>query len=94
MKEEAYVNNIDNYTSSISHELSMTKFTQILHIKYYSTDWESVVKTIYDYDDFGPELNKTGYFEEDINKLLTGLNTQNERIAAIFNYVKTSCKME
>jgi hypothetical protein len=26
MKEEAYVNNIDNYTSSISHELSMTRF--------------------------------------------------------------------
>jgi hypothetical protein len=26
MKEEAYVNNIDNYTSSISHELSSTKY--------------------------------------------------------------------
>jgi hypothetical protein len=24
------------------------------------------VKTIYDYDDFGPELNKSGYFEDDL----------------------------
>jgi hypothetical protein len=91
MKDEAYVNNIDNYTSSVSHELSMTKYPNSL-LKTYSTDWESVVKTIYDYEDFGPELNKTGYFENDIDKLLIGINIQNERIAAIFNYVKANIK--
>lgn len=91
MKDEAYVNNIDNYTSSVSHELSMTKFPN-RPMKPYSTDWNSVVKTIYDYDDFGPELNKTGYFEEDLKKLLTGLNTPEEKIWAIFNHVKSSVK--
>ncbi|MBC7846586.1 MAG: DUF3857 domain-containing protein [Flavobacterium sp.] len=91
MKEEAYVNNIDNYTSSISHELSLKNFPGT-PIKYYSTDWESVVKAIYDYDDFGPELNKTGYFEDDVNKLLTGLNTMPEKISALFNYVKNTVK--
>ncbi|SEP17497.1 Transglutaminase-like superfamily protein [Flavobacterium sp. CF108] len=91
MKEEAFVNNIDNYTSSISHELSMTKFPN-RPMKPYSTDWNSVVKTIYDYDDFGPELNKTGYFEEDLKKLLTGLNTPEEKIWAVFNHVKSSVK--
>jgi hypothetical protein len=91
MKEEAYVNNMDNYTSSISHELSMTKFPNSL-VQHYSTDWESVAKTIYEYEDFGPELNKTDYFEDDINKLITGLNTRNEKIAAIFNFVKTGVK--
>ncbi|TRX29176.1 DUF3857 domain-containing protein [Flavobacterium franklandianum] len=91
MIEEAFVNNIDNYTSSISHELSMTNYPNST-LKYYSTDWESVVKTINGYDDFGPELNKTGYFEDDINKLLTGIEVQNERMAAVFNYVKSSVK--
>jgi len=91
MKEEAYVNNIDNYTSSISHELSMTKFPNST-VKTYSTDWGSVVKTIYDYEDFGPELNKTGYFEDDVNKLLTGITIPNERIAAVFNFVKSNVK--
>jgi hypothetical protein len=93
MKDEAFVNNIDNYTSSISHELSMTKFPNST-VKMYSTDWESVVKTIYNYDDFGLELNKTGYFDDDINKLLTGINVQNERVAAIYNYVKSSVKWD
>ena len=91
MKEEAFVNNIDNYTCSISHELSVVNFPNT-PAKYYSTNWESVVKTINEYEDFGPELNKTGYFEDDINKLLTGINVQNERIAAVFNYVKNSVK--
>ena len=58
MKDEAYVNNIENYMSSVSHELSLTKFPNS-PMKEYSTDWNSVVRTIYEYDDFGPELNKT-----------------------------------
>ena len=91
MKEEAYVNNIDNYTACISHELAMTKYPNS-EVKTFSTDWQSVAKTIYNYDDFGPELNKTGYFEDDINKLLTGIDIQKERIAAIFNYVKSNIK--
>jgi hypothetical protein len=91
MNDELFVNNIDNYTASVSHELSMTNFPNT-PLKYYSTDWESVVKTIYDYDDFGPELNKTGYFEEDVNNLLAGLTTQSEKIEAIFNHVKSSVK--
>jgi transglutaminase-like putative cysteine protease len=91
MKGEAFVNNIDNYTASISHELAMTKYPYSV-VKTFSTDWQSVAKTIYNYDDFGPELNKTGYFEDDINKLLTGIDIQNERIAAIFNYVKSNVK--
>ncbi|WP_304201275.1 DUF3857 domain-containing protein [Flavobacterium alvei] len=93
IKEEAFVNNIHNYTTSISNELSVVNYPNTPP-KYYSTDWESVVKTIYDFDDFGPELNKTGYFEADVDKLLTGINTSNERIEALFNYVKSNVKWD
>jgi hypothetical protein len=91
MKEEAYVNNIENYTASISHELSMTKVNN-RPTKIYSTDWESVTKTIYEYEDFGLELNKTGYFEEDLKTVISGDKTRDETIGAIFNYVKTNIK--
>ncbi|MFC5682635.1 DUF3857 domain-containing protein [Flavobacterium sp. MAHUQ-51] len=91
IKEEAFVNNIRNYTTSIEQELSMTKFPNSMP-KSYSADWESVVKTIYEYEDFGPELNKTGYFEEDLKAVLAGLNSQEEKINAILNYVKSSVK--
>ncbi|OXG04968.1 uncharacterized protein DUF3857 [Flavobacterium araucananum] len=91
MKDEDYVNNIDNYTSSIQHELSMTKYPNA-QMKMYSTDWNSVVKTIYEYEDFGPELNKTGYFEEDLKKILEGKNTAEEKILVILNHVKATVK--
>jgi hypothetical protein len=91
MKEEDYVNNIDNYTSSIQHELSMTSFPNV-PMKMYSTDWNSVVKTIYEYEDFGPELNKTGYFEEDLKKILEGKITVDKKILVILNHVKATVK--
>ncbi len=91
MKEENFVNNIDNYTSSISHELSLTRFPNQPD-KLYSTDWNAVVKTIYDYDDFGPELNKIGYFEEDVSQLIKGISTSDEKITAIYDFIKTKVK--
>lgn len=91
MNEEAYVNNIENYTSSLIQELSMIKYPNE-SLKSLSTNWEAVVKTIYDYDDFGLELSKTGYFEEDINSVIAGLNLPGEKAAAIFNFVKANVK--
>ena len=91
MKEEAFVNNIDNYTASVVQELSMTQYPNS-PMKPYSTDWNAVVKTIYNYEDFGPELNKTGYFEDDLKAVTAGLTNQNEIIPAILNYVKATVK--
>lgn len=91
IKEEAYVNNIDNYTSSISHELTSVNFPGQLY-KEFSTDWNAVVKTIYNYDAFGAELNKTGYFEDDLKGVIAGLTTQDEKINAILDYVKKTVK--
>jgi hypothetical protein len=50
------------------------------------------VKTIYEYDDFGPELNKKGYFEEDLKKAISNATTQNEKIVAILSFVKSNVK--
>ena len=88
LKDESFVNNIKNYTASIEHELTSLHFPGE-PVKNLSTTWENVVKTIYDSDNFGPELNKTGYFDEDINAVLKGLNSNEEKIAAIFNFVKS-----
>lgn len=87
IKNESFTNNIRNYTSSVVLELAMTKFPNAM-TQSYSTDWETVTKKIYDYSDFGPELNKTGYFERDIDELLKGITSPLEKLALIFNYVK------
>lgn len=88
LKEEAFVNNINNYRATVSHELSGTKYPNSNYVAY-SSDWESVVKKIYDSENFGSELKKTGYFEKDLDALLNGINSYEEKIAVVFNYVKS-----
>ncbi|MEL1243662.1 DUF3857 domain-containing protein [Flavobacterium sp. DGU11] len=87
MKEESFVNNVLNYTASLEHELTIVKYPNS-PIKSYSTNWEDVVKTIYKYDDFGPELERTGYFDNDIDALLAGAASPAEKALTLFFYVK------
>jgi hypothetical protein len=91
LKEEPYVNNMNNYRSAIQYELSFTKFPQA-PIKSYTSTWADVVKTIYDSSNFGDELNRTGYFENDINALVANVSDPMAKASLIFNFVKTKVK--
>jgi hypothetical protein len=88
VRDEEYVSNIWNYASAVDHELSVIKYPN-QPIKDLSTDWPDVVRTIYNAEDFGNEVKKTGYFESDIAGLLAGKTDQLEKLAAIFSYVKS-----
>ncbi|MEC3905600.1 DUF3857 domain-containing protein [Tamlana sp. 2201CG12-4] len=91
LTKEPHVNNIDNYRSSIKYELSYTKFPET-PIEYYSTTWEDVVKKIYDSNGFGSELNKTGYYEEEIDAIINFISDPKKRVALIFNFIKNKVK--
>ena len=88
LKEESYVNNIENYVASIQHELAGKKMPQSA-FESFSTTWEKVAEKIYENEDFGGQLKKENYFEKDIKALLAGLTTKEEKISVIFNYVKS-----
>ncbi|MBF6608512.1 MAG: DUF3857 domain-containing protein [Flavobacterium sp.] len=87
LKDEDYVNNINNYRSCIKHELA-SKTASNGAVENFATNWEAVSKKIYDNDDFGRELEKTNYFEEDLTPVLQGKNLPEEKIKAIFEFVR------
>ncbi|MBC5835929.1 DUF3857 domain-containing protein [Flavobacterium sp. F372] len=90
--EESYSNNIVNYLSGVQHELASTQFKNQA-TKMFSQSWEDVVEKIYKNSDFGLELNKESYFEEDLNKLIKGqILSENEKIIKIFDFVKNKVK--
>lgn len=91
LKDEPFVNNIDNYRSAVKYELSYTSFPQS-PFKYYSTTWEDVVKTIYDSSAFGNELEKTGYFEDEVDALVATVSNPMEKAALIYHFVKSKVK--
>lgn len=87
INEENFVNNIDNYTAGFKHELANTKFPNSV-VKFYSQSWEDVAKNIYENPEFGKELEKNSYYDDDLKPLLANIKTNEEKISAIFNFVQ------
>jgi len=87
IKNESYVNNLENFTSILKYELASVT-SQDGSVQKYSTDWTSVSKAIYDDKDFGKELSQTAYFKEDIDALLAQQMLPSKKVEVIFNYVK------
>ena len=87
LKEEPFVNNMDNYRSALKFELQFTKFPNST-IETYTTSWEKVVKKIYDFEGFGGQLDKTRYFMDDLPIVLQGKVSEEEKTSAIYHFVK------
>ena len=86
IKEEAFVGNLNNYTTALQFEMSYIDMPGST-LKTYATNWEDVSKGIYKVDLFGNELERKNYFEKDLDPILNGLTTSEEKISKIFNYV-------
>ncbi len=91
LREEPFVNGIENYRAGMKYELSYTKFPDT-PIKQYATDWSAVVKSIYERPNFGGELKKQGYFEKDLDALLSSASSDSEKIGRVYRFVKTKVK--
>ncbi|CAM4357039.1 DUF3857 domain-containing protein [Zobellia nedashkovskayae] len=87
LNEEPYVNDMDNYRSSVNYELQYVKFPQQLQ-ENYTTTWEDVIKKIYKSDGFGGQLKSTKYFKDDLEILRGKTSTETELMGAIFSHVQ------
>ena len=87
LKNESFVDNIENYRSVIDYELESIQYPDEPE-KNYSKTWEGVAKSIFDEDDFGKQLKMRDFFENDLRSLIADLKTPEEKMHAIFNYVR------
>lgn len=91
IKEEPFVNNIDNYKTTLDFELATyEKFNG--EIKNVSSTWEDVTKSIYESDSFGKELKTKGYYKDEIASLVEGVTNPAEKAALVYNFVKKRVK--
>ncbi len=88
LKSESFVNNIDNYRTSVDFELNTVKFPNS-PLKVYSQTWNDVAKSVYGFSSFGGELKKTGYFKDDLPGLVSGVEDPMKKAVLIFNHVKS-----
>ncbi len=91
IKLEPYVDNLSNYKAAINMEVVGFQFPGQLY-KSYAQTWDDVVKSIYDNENFGGELKKTGYFEQDLDKVINDITIQTDRMAAVLEFCKNKIK--
>jgi hypothetical protein len=88
---EPFVSNIKNYRGGVTYELSSIDFLSG-PIKYFTTTWEDVSKQIFKSPNFGQELNKSGYYRDDLQAILATTKTDSDKVAVIFQFVKNKVK--
>lgn len=91
LKEENYIDYLQNYAASLKWELQYTKFPNQV-VENYAETWEGVTRTIFWDEGYEAELNRTGFFEDDLALLLKDLNSPEEKITAIFSFIKKKVK--
>lgn len=89
LKEESYVDNINNYRAGVMFELVAIKLPGMFH-KYYAQSWSDVAKTIGNTDDYKMKLDKTRSFNDELDVFLEGSTTKIEKMKLLFKYVKDS----
>lgn len=87
LKEEPYVDNIDNYRFLITYELKSTEFPNN-GLKEYSTTWEKVIKTINKSKNFGEQLKRTKFLKEDALRIKSMGTGSIEITNNAFDFVK------
>lgn len=93
LKEEAYIDNIKNYRSSIQHELETTRFP-FDGVVDYSMTWDGVAKNIFDYNSFGRELNKDNYLDADVKALNSNVTNEIDKLETIFKFVQSKMNFD
>lgn len=89
--DEPYVSNIHNYRGGIKFELTSTKYPNSM-LRYYSTSWEDVVKTIYKSSSFGAELENISYFKKELPLILGASTSDLEKLVKVLQFVKSKVK--
>ncbi len=92
IKEEPYVNNIDNYTAALQFEVVALTAPRLQLYKTYATSWEKVCKNIYESTSFGGQLDKASYFKDDLADVVSTSTPVPEKIVKVFQHVKGKIK--
>ena len=87
LKEERYVDNIDNYRFSVSYELQAVQFPE-KPVKQYSTSWEEVVKIISEKEGFGGQLKNTLFLKNKAIEIYEASANEMELMHNVYDYVK------
>nr|WP_319512454.1 DUF3857 domain-containing protein [uncultured Draconibacterium sp.] len=91
-KKEAFISTEDNYIQQVQFELQTIQFPGD-KLYTYSESWESINKNLKEDEDFGKIVfGNARYLEDETNGLLNGVTDDAEKVAVLFNHVRSNYK--
>ena len=91
LKDEPFVDNLNNYKAKLILELTSIKYPN-QPFQSLSSSWNAVAKTIYDNSEFGSQLDRSSYYKDDIDDIISGVDNPAKKAFMIFNFVKTKVR--
>ncbi|QCR24441.1 DUF3857 domain-containing protein [Pontibacter sp. SGAir0037] len=93
LKEERYITTLDDYRAKIEFEL------QVVHhpvegSKTMTGEWNQVIDELLSSERFGTQLNRKGYFKNEVAAILAKYNTPEQQMEAIHELVKKKVKWD
>ncbi len=88
-KKEPFITTPKDYISKMNFELSYTNFPQQFShpgIKQYMGTWDDINKTYW--ERLETEITGSNSLKNQVEKIVTGLTTSDQKVNAIFNYVR------
>jgi len=87
LKNEKYVNNIENYTAVLKHEFASLNLPGTPTVRR-SGSWENIAKEIYLQDSFGKEIDNNTYFVKDLDSIIKPGYTARQKVDSIYAFVR------
>ncbi len=88
--DEPFVINKSNYRSRIEFELASTNFSS--GYKEYTLTWTTLNNLLLEDDNFGKQLNRSGYFKDEVEPIKSSPLSQLEKINSAYQLIKNRIK--
>jgi hypothetical protein len=92
LKTESFAGSLNIYKAKLSMEFDAYLSVEGVVQQSFASSWDKISEKIYKRDDFGGQLNKSGFFKDDLSTLLSGVEDDFQKAFLIENLVKSKVK--
>jgi len=89
LREEPFMTTLDDYVAKLRLQLDQIHLWRILELKYAPT-WEKLAVMLMTSEGFGRQIAQHGVLRQQAEMLTAGLNTPEEKMRAIYDYVRAT----
>ncbi|MTI30312.1 DUF3857 domain-containing protein [Cytophagales bacterium RKSG123] len=92
-KSESYMTTSEDFISKMDFELASIKYPRD-PIRQIMDTWETIIKELLEHEKFMIRLRRTNFLKAQMGAVLSGANTPEEKIEAIYTYVQQNIKWD